>query len=286
MGEAPAEAEAAAHEDDGAGAGSLAIKVLGAGAAGIGMLGLVTGVGGAIMFERFSQAGLPAEQAVAVQPRTVLLTVGGEALIPLATAMLVVVAIYWIKAKRGSPSPKFVALAAGVGAILYYLVVVSFSFKLLVLLSVIGATCFGCTLWALLADLYPSIGARALLLAVMTALLGCAIGLIRTVDAPKVRGAVVELKASHKIVSGIYIAETGEQVYLGQVLLAGSHDGKPREGTGAIIALSRSDVSTLVLANNQGLPTALRQTRLMAKALAEEPDGTSVASRLAEATGP
>ena len=258
----------------------LALKVLGAGAAGVGTLGLITGVGGAIMFERFSQAGLPAEQAVAVQPKTVLLAVGAEALIPLATTMLLVVAVYWILAKRVSTG--LFAVAAGAGAVLYYLLVVSFSLNFHVLVPVLIATAVVCGLWTLLAAQTSSIGARALILALATALLGCAIGLIRTVDAPKVRGAVVMLKNPPKVVAGIYVAETGEQIYLGQVELADSYDEAPKAGSGAIIELSRKDISTVVLASNQGLPTALRQAGLMATALTEEPDGTSVAARLAE----
>lgn len=267
-------------------ASDLTLKALGAGATGIGMLGVIAGVGGAIMFERFSQAGLPAEQAVAVQPRTVLLAVGAEALVPLAATMLLVVAAYWILAQRLRISTSFFAVAAGLGAILYYLAVVSFSFKLHVLLSVIAATCVGCALWALLAGLVSSIGARALILAVITALLGCAIALIRTIDAPKVRGAVVVLARSGKVVAGIYVAETSEQVYLGQVALADSYDDKPKAGSGAIIAISRADISTVAFASNQGLPTALRQASLMARGLKEEPDGTSLASRLAETARP
>lgn len=248
----------------------------------MGALGLITGVGGAIMFERFSQAGLPAEQAVALQPKTVLLAVGAETLIPLVATMLLVVAVYWVLAK--SVSTWLFAGAAGLGAILYYLLVVSFSFKSHVLLSVVGATALACGLWALLAKQTSNIGARALILALATALLGCAIGLIRTVDAPKVRGAVVLLANPRRVVAGIYIAETGEQVYLGQVELADSYDDKPTAGSGAIVDLSRKDITTVVLASNQGLPTALRQAGLMAQALKEEPDGTSVANRLAETT--
>ena len=258
----------------------LALKVLGAGAAGVGTLGLIAGAGGAIMFERFSQAGLPAEQAVATQPKTVLLAVGAEALIPLAATMLVVLAAYWILAK--SISTWLFAVVAALGAIFYYLLVVSFAFKLHVLTSVIVVTVVACGLWALLAGRTVNAGVRALMLAVATAVLGCAIGLIRTIDAPKVRGAVVVLTNPSKVVAGIYVAETSEQVYLGQVELADSYDDRPAAGSGAIIALSRKDISTVALASNQGLATALRQASLMAMALKEEPDGTSVAARLAE----
>jgi hypothetical protein len=264
------------------GVSELVVKALGAGVAGIGGLGLIAGVGGAIMFERFSQAGLPAEQAVAAQPKTVLLAVGAEALIPLAATMLLLVAIYWVLAQRLPIPTSLFAVVAGLGAILYYLFVVSFSFKLHVLLEVIGVTVVACALWALLAGLTSSIAVRALILAVITALLGCAIALIRTIDAPKVRGAVVVLAKSDKVVDGLYVAETSEQVYIGQVALANSHDDRPKLGSGAIVALNRAEVSAVAFSSNQGLATALRQASLMAKALREEPDGDSLAERLSE----
>jgi hypothetical protein len=249
----------------------------------VGALGLVTAVGGAIMFERFSQAGLPAEQAVAVQPKTVLLAVGAEALVPLAVGMLLLLAIYWILAKtRWGISTNLFALFAGIGAVLYYLVVVSFSVKVSVLLSVVGVSVVGCGLWALLARLTQSLTARALILAVVTILLGGAIGLIRTADAPKVRGAVVVMGKPGKVVAGIYVAETSDQVFIGQVQLANSYSVEPKLGTGAIIALNRADISTLAFASNEGLPTALRQARLMAASLRVEPDGTLLAAALAK----
>jgi hypothetical protein len=265
------------------GASDLALKALGAGAAGLGSLGLVTGVGGAIMFERFSQAGIPAEQAVAVQPRTVLLAVGAEALIPMASAMLLLVAVYWIAAKRLKIPSELFALAAGAGAIVYYLAVVELHFKLDVLGLVVLVTAIACGLWTMLANLTPSIGWRAILLGILTALLASAIGLIRTIDAPKVRGAVVVLTTKpSKVVAGLFIAQTSEQVYLGQVALARPGRDTPKAGSGSIIALSRSEVSTVALSANEGLAAALTQAGLMAQALKEEPDGSLLATRLAE----
>ena len=270
-----------AHAGDGA--ADLVLKALSAGAASVGASGIVTAVGGAIMFERFSQAGLPAEQAVAVQPKTVLLAVGAEALVPLAVGMLLLLAVFWILAKtRWGISTGLFALFAGIGAVLYYLVVVSFSAKASVLLSVVGVSAVACGLWALLARLTKSLTVRALMLALVTILLGGAIGLIRTIDAPKVRGAVVVMGKPSKVVAGIYVAETSDQVFIGQVQLANSYSVEPKLGTGAIIALNRADISTLAFASNEGLPTALRQARLMAASLRVEPDGTLLAAALAK----
>jgi hypothetical protein len=273
----PATAQATAPGD---GLRDTTLKVLGAGAAGLGTLGVVTGVGGAIMFERFSQAGLPAEQAVAVQSHTVLLAVGAEALIPLAVTTLLVLALYW-RLTAKIPRPLLAALG-GAGAILYYLIAVGFAPKAHVLVEVALATAIVCTAWTWMAGHTTRQDVHALLLAVGTMALGCAIGLIRTIDAPKVRGAVVVLSHPARVVAGIYVAENSEQVYLGQVELANSYDDEPKAGSGAIIVLNRADVSAVALASNQGLPTALRQASLMERAVKEEPDGALLARRLGE----
>jgi hypothetical protein len=58
------------------------MQLLGTVAAGIGVLGFVTFFGGAILWIRFDQADLPANEAVAVVPREVLLTTGASFLVP------------------------------------------------------------------------------------------------------------------------------------------------------------------------------------------------------------
>lgn len=72
----------------------LVLKVLGAVGAGIGILGFVTLFGGAILWVRANEAGLPANEAVAVVPRAVLVTTGASFLVPaVLLALLVVVLI-------------------------------------------------------------------------------------------------------------------------------------------------------------------------------------------------
>lgn len=69
----------------------LPLKVLGAVGAGIGIIGFVTLFGGAILWVRANEAGLPANEAVAVVPHAVLVTTGASFLVPAVLLALLVV---------------------------------------------------------------------------------------------------------------------------------------------------------------------------------------------------
>lgn len=66
----------------------LVVRVGTAIVGGLGVVGLGTFVGGAILFMRFQAAGLPTEEAVSVVPKSVLLTIGAEVLVPLTFALV------------------------------------------------------------------------------------------------------------------------------------------------------------------------------------------------------
>jgi hypothetical protein len=61
---------------------SLLLKALGAVGTGIGVLGFVTFFGGAIVWLRAEEAGLPPNEAVAAVPRSDLITIGASYLVP------------------------------------------------------------------------------------------------------------------------------------------------------------------------------------------------------------
>jgi hypothetical protein len=276
----------------------LALKVLGGAVAGIGTLGFVTAVGGAITYVRFGRAGLAAEQAVAVQPKAVLLTLGAEALVPLAVVIVFGIALFFLVDKTWRAAGSMMApervrrmrssrtvivssgLSGGVGALIYYVLAVKFSFNtgsIWVIVDIVVAMIF----WMVLATRINGFPARAAALAVLLALLATAIGLSRTYSAPKVRGAAVVLGTSGKVVSGLFVAETPGLVYLGEVTPSATDGDLPRRGSGSILALDRKEVTTIVLGANQGLSTALRDADLMAAALRRDPSGASIAAALA-----
>jgi hypothetical protein len=70
-------------------------------ATGLASLTFVAIVGGAVVMARLRGAGLPTEAGVAVQPRSVLLAVGGEVLAPaIAVALLTVFAVHFLPTSR------------------------------------------------------------------------------------------------------------------------------------------------------------------------------------------
>lgn len=92
--ETPGTPPAGAAEKGSPTAIELALKVLGAIGAGIGVLGFVTLFGGAILWVRAKEAGLPANEIVAVVPSGVLVTTGASFLVPaVLIALLAVILI-------------------------------------------------------------------------------------------------------------------------------------------------------------------------------------------------
>jgi hypothetical protein len=90
-----------AKEPSGAAGGSspsaqeLVLKVVGVIGAGIGILGFVAFFGGAVLWLRTEQAGLPANDAVAAIPNSVLVTTGASFLVPaLLIALLTVTFLF------------------------------------------------------------------------------------------------------------------------------------------------------------------------------------------------
>jgi len=88
------------EEKDGAGKpdplGAGILKVLGAAAAGIGAVSAIVAVGAAVLWIRFDQAGIPATQAVSVQPKYEALVQGGEqTIVFLLIALVAVLLIFF-----------------------------------------------------------------------------------------------------------------------------------------------------------------------------------------------
>src|SRR6266513_4826433 len=76
---------------------STVLQVLGAVGTGIGVLGFVAAIGGMIVYTRADAAGLPADQALAVMPRTLLVATGAVTLVPaVALAFLFVLLLYCV----------------------------------------------------------------------------------------------------------------------------------------------------------------------------------------------
>src|SRR3954447_25864334 len=82
---------------------SVVLQILAAFGTGVGVLGFVVFFGGAILWVRFHQCGLPSSEAVAVIPKPVLLTTGAGFLVPtlllsLGAVLLLIVINLFLKA--------------------------------------------------------------------------------------------------------------------------------------------------------------------------------------------
>ncbi len=103
--------EVATKTDKAAESSSLSlVTVVGAAASGIGLLGFVTFAGGATLWVRFKEMGLPPARAVSLIPKSELIATGAERLTPaLAVAGIIVLVLIWydrhLTAARPTPQP-------------------------------------------------------------------------------------------------------------------------------------------------------------------------------------
>jgi uncharacterized membrane protein len=82
------------------------VTVAGAVAGGLGVIGFVTLAGGAVLWRRFGEMGLPADEAVALVPKSVLVSTGADFLLPaIGTAALMVVALVMIRTLSKTTDP-------------------------------------------------------------------------------------------------------------------------------------------------------------------------------------
>ncbi len=258
-----------------------ALTLIGAGAAGIGVLGLVAGVGGAIMYARFSQAGLPAEQAVAAQPRGVLVAVGAETLIPMAGTVLVALTIYavlsWLVRKRigawtighlrilhpDGAIAVIWALGAACAVIFYYAESAN-RVPYHSVLAVAGVAVGASLIWVMVTDLGVPLAIRFVVLAVLTAVVAGWIGWIRTEDNPTLRSAAVLFDhpsgartTTLRVSEGLFVAETSDRIYLAEPGLA----------DGSLLVFDLRDVAAVAFSSNEPVPIALKNETVLVSAL-------------------
>lgn len=228
------------------------MQLLGFVAAGIGVLGFVTFFGAAILWIRYDQASLPANDAVAVVPREVLLTTGASFLVPalmLALAAVLAVLLFRVAlselyARREqqaestevtvqptdsrsdaiglegmSRRQRFVAEAA----LLLTLFVMEIAFVApdalavsplrTVLLLMVGFATLAAS-WLVLRETRRLLWFGASLFAAVSVFIA-ATTYVRTTDRPKLEPAALLLEGSG-VRLGFYIARTPDYIYLGR----------------------------------------------------------------------
>jgi hypothetical protein len=116
---------------------------------------------------------------------------------------------------------------------------------------------------------FSRFGWFSVLLAVLDFVVAGLVNWVQTREVPLVRPAVLETK-SHTLVEGLFIAESSDGVYLGEVDVPNSKGAVPGVGirtTGRMLHFPRSDVLGLSVGTNQSLGSARAHWRRLSDEL-------------------
>jgi hypothetical protein len=194
---------------------TVALQLLGAVA---GIAALMTFAGGAMLWLRFDELRLPADQAVALLPERLLLTTGAHALIgPIAVGILcaVVVTLAWPWRR----TPRDWAFWLLLGAIVVVAVVVAAALvwdfdrypeQFAMLLALLAA--FGIVLAVARAAARRSTLAWSLFAAFVVC--GAVLAIVRTSGAPKLEPVALLLDGRPQSIAGFYVGQTSDRVYV------------------------------------------------------------------------
>jgi hypothetical protein len=214
----------------------LAIELLGAAA---GVVVFVTFIGGAMLWARFNELGLPAEQSVAILPRSLLIAVGAQALaVPIGVGIVVAFLPYLfsvLQPKEGQHPWLYLGLLLGVLFVCELIVVVlalgiDLIWEGLIVLSISLAAAAVVFLTAVRGAAYRSLGWAIFASCLVV---GGALSFTRTEANPKLEPAALVLSKQSEGVAGFYIGQSSDRVYLAPLT------------TGARAALSE-DVSQIL----------------------------------------
>jgi hypothetical protein len=182
---------------------------------GLGLLGFVTVVGGAIEWTRFDALGLPADQAVAAIPKQQLLTVGAWSVVVFVLAGAIAVGIAYAIDRQGQAAPRMAAYLGG-------LVVLGFVATLVVdmrslyvaVLTGIGAALAAVTFWVAWATKARFLG-FGLAVVVCVAAFGGAFAYFLNRGRPQAQ-AVAVLAPGGGGLTGIFVARDERYIWIGR----------------------------------------------------------------------
>lgn len=225
---------------DGGGGDSLGsgiLKVVGAAATGIGAVSAIVAVGGAVLWIRFDQAGIPAMQAVSVQPKQEALVQGGEQtaaflLIALVAVLLIFFADPGGVMRRVTILAFWVLFIVAVWSVLTTHLTPADKVLLVVLAAVL---LLGSMIVALRTDhrFWP----LALAIFISSLIFSAASALLIAKQQDFVQAVAVLRDANDKGLTGVYVAATGDKLYIAQPTSIPTDEGVkramldvPREG--------------------------------------------------------
>ena len=254
----------------------------------MGVLGLVTFVGGAIDWARFHATGLPKEQALSVVPTSDLVVVGARTLVPAVLWGLLACALYAIGAallgtreQRGS-SLAAIDYAEEHGAITraVFLAITVAAFEVLAFAITLEAPStlqfavfiFLGGLLALLTyvvakqtDRFPFL-AITIFLALSIFLSGIAYARARST--PELRAAAI-VREHRKAVVGFFISENGSRVYLARLDGDSLREGKIDRSSARLIGIDKDEITGIEVGSPTDPAAALRQASELAEELCE-----------------
>ncbi|HWF75299.1 MAG TPA: hypothetical protein VG186_18275 [Solirubrobacteraceae bacterium] len=243
------------------------MPVAAATAASVGVLGLVTLAGGVVLWSRFVEMGLPADQAVAVVPAPVLVATGAEFLLPaFGAAALTVLVLVLIRSNRlGSPLWPFAfGAVVAIAEIVFAIVPLKpFSLALALIAVVDGIIILACFRNE---KVIGGVGGVALIsfLAIGAFWLGRAYA--RTANYPMVVPMAysrTEPGSPVRIETGYFVAETSDRIWFAS--LPQSLPGQPNE----LREFPRSETEDLEIGSLQAPAQAHRVALLFAANLCQ-----------------
>ena len=195
---------------------SLAFQVLGAAA---GLSALVTLVGGAMLWVRFDQLDLPADRAVAMLPKELLVVVGAHSLLgPLLAAVVIAGALlvvrpldsngkvcsrFWLIFMPGLVVVTFVTLLVQLWGMETWLAAIAVLAAVLAIGAIVGTAINGTRARFIAWSVFAA-----------CAFFGAVLAIVRTLDDPRMEPVAVLLEDEPTGLAGFLVGETDDRLYL------------------------------------------------------------------------
>lgn len=261
----------------------LAIQIAGGIAAGIGVLGFVTLVGGAVVSAQLSGAGLPASRAVANVPRTDLLAIGARLLTPFAGVLgLAFLAVYFVERggdRSGDGSEeRRVSVLARMGIVAALTIaglaltlldahsVNASSWVWLACIAVAGLAAI--TMWAVRNQTFWRFVALGTVMGAIAALVS---GYALTQAQPDVR-PVALVEADGRVLVGVFAAANNDEVDVGEVCTHGHDANRGDPSVGSLLVVPRHDVAAMAIGTNGSLSSGIERESGLLNSLPGQPD--------------
>ena len=264
-------------------------------ATGVGVVGFVTFVGGAVVWARLNAAGFPAAPALGVVPSQDLLVIGAETLVPqVIVALVAVVALTLLyvgavlitrriheQTSKKMQTAAHQASSGESGLAMFCFIAVALVAMLLLFKGDLTTGQFFVALGvvlvcALLAAVVGSLKRRRFLYLAATSfiLAGVFEGYLaysRESSDERVRGAAI-IRDNKKAVAGIFVAEGSGRVYLARVSENGADDAGVDTldvARSRLVGIAEDEVSDVAIGDRKPIGEALTEAVFLAKELCQ-----------------